>query len=255
MITCQKKYKIVSNKRVNKRFFQLSLDAKPLLKKALAGQFVHLRISDGFKPFLRRPFSIYRAQNTLDILYDVVGDGTIMFSKKTKGETIDCLGPLGTAFSLPPKNIKQIVMIAGGVGVAPFLALTDILKKKDYRLVLLYGGRSKDYCFSMKEFERNGCRVHVATDDGSVGKKGRVSVLFPKLNLREATYLYTCGPKPMIACVQEFARQNHLQGQASLEEVMACGVGTCLGCSVKTKKGYKTVCHDGPVFDLAEILI
>ena len=254
MITCQEKYKIVSNKRVNKRFFQLSLEAKPLLRKARAGQFVHLRISDGLKPFLRRPFSIYRIKNTLDILYDVVGDGTTMLSKKNKGEAIDCLGPLGTAFSLPPKNVKQIVMIAGGVGVAPFLALTDILKKEKYRLVLLYGGRTKDYCFSMKEFEKNGCRVHVATDDGSVGKKGRVSVLFSKIDLRESTYLYTCGPKPMMACVQDFARQNHLQGQASLEEVMACGVGTCLGCSVKTKKGYKAVCHDGPVFDLSEVI-
>lgn len=255
MITCQQKYKVVANKKVSKRFFQLSLDAKSLLKKSLAGQFIHLKISDTLKPFLRRPFSIYRAQKTLNILYDVVGDGTAMLSMRKKGDVIDCLGPLGTAFSLPPKNIKQIVMIAGGVGIAPFLALTDTLKKKGYRLVLLYGGRGKDQCFSMKEFQKNGCCVHVATDDGSVGKKGRINVLFSKIDLREPTYLYTCGPKPMIACVQDFARQNHLKGQASLEEVMACGVGTCLGCSIKTKKGYKTVCNDGPVFDLDEVIL
>ncbi|MCX5680851.1 MAG: dihydroorotate dehydrogenase electron transfer subunit, partial [Candidatus Omnitrophica bacterium] len=252
--THQQKYKIIANKKVSKRFFQLSLNAKPLLKKALPGQFVHLKISDGLKPFLRRPFSIFRIKNTLDILYDVVGDGTAVLSQKTKGDVLDCLGPLGTPFALPPRNIKQVVMIAGGVGVAPFLALTDVLKKKKYSLILLYGGRTKEYCFPMKEFEKNGCSVHVATDDGSVGKKGRVVVLFPEINFSKPTYLYVCGPKPMIACAQNFARENRLKGQASLEEVMACGMGTCLGCSIKTKKGYKTVCNDGPVFDLDEII-
>lgn len=254
MIACQNTYKIVANQKVSQKFFRLSLDAKSIVQKALPGQFIHLKISDGLKPFLRRPFSIYRAQKTLDILYDIVGDGTKMLSAKTKNEVIDCLGPLGTAFSLPPKEAKQIVMIAGGVGVAPFLALTDILKNKKYELVLLYGGRTKDQCFSMKEFEKNRCKVHIATDDGSVGKKGRVDVLFPKIDLSKKTYLYTCGPRPMMACVQNFARKNNLKGQASLEEVMACGIGTCLGCATKTTHGYKTVCHDGPVFDLSEVI-
>jgi dihydroorotate dehydrogenase electron transfer subunit len=254
MIHCQQKYKIISNKKVSPKFFQLSLDARSIAHKALPGQFIHMKVSEGLKPFFRRPFSIYRTKNTIDILYDVIGDGTKALSCKVKGDVVDCLGPLGTPFSLPPKNMKQIVMIAGGVGVAPFLALTDILKKKEYELVLLYGGRNKDHCFPMNEFKKNGCRVHVATDDGSVGKKGRVSVLFPMIDLREPTYIYACGPKPMIACVQDFARQKHLQGQASLEEVMACGVGACLGCSIKTKQGYRTVCHDGPVFDLDEIV-
>ncbi len=254
MIDFQQKYTIVANKKVAGTLYQLSLDAPTLVRKVLPGQFMHIRVNDGLKPFLRRPFSIYRALKTVDILYDIVGAGTRMLSEKKKGERVDCLGPLGTPFTLPPKNVKQVVLIAGGVGVAPFLALTDILKKKNYKLILLYGARSKAQIFPMKDFKENGCQVHVATDDGSIGAKGWVSVLFPKIKRDMSTYLYTCGPRPMLACVQAFAKEKHLEGQASLEEVMACGVGACLGCSTKTTHGYKTVCHDGPVFDLSDII-
>lgn len=253
MLKNQKRYKILSNKKVCPNFFHLALDAKSLLKKIQPGQFIHLRVTEGLKPFFRRPFSVFRAQKSLEILYEVVGNGTQALAKRKKGSTIDCLGPLGTPFSMPPKGIKQIVMVAGGVGVAPFLALTDKLKNKGYSLILLYGGRTRGHIFSFKEFRHNGCKVFISTDDGSVGVKGRVSKLFAKINLKKPTFIYTCGPKPMMASVKDFAKKNKIEGQASLEEVMACGVGTCLGCSVKTKHGYKTVCHDGPVFDLKEI--
>ncbi|MDP8267047.1 MAG: dihydroorotate dehydrogenase electron transfer subunit [Candidatus Aceula meridiana] len=254
MLRNQKRYKVISNKKVCANFFRLSLNAKFLLKKIKPGQFVHLRVSDGLKPFFRRPFSVFRAQKSLEILYEVVGDGTQILSKKKRNSSIDCLGPLGTPFSMPPKGIKQVVMVAGGVGVAPFLLLTDKLKNKGYDLILLYGGRTRGHVFSFKEFQQNGCKVFVSTDDGSIGVKGRVSKLFTKINLAKPTFIYTCGPKPMMASVQAFAKKNKIKGQASLEEVMACGVGTCLGCSTKTKHGYKTVCHDGPVFDLDEVI-
>ena len=107
----------------------------------------------------------------------------------------------------------------------------------------------------MKEFKGNGCKVYVSTDDGSVGTKGRVSKLFSKINKNpKTTFIYTCGPKPMMASVQAFAKKNKLQGQAACEEVMACALGACLGCSIKTTEGYKTVCYDGPVFDLNEVI-
>jgi len=254
MLKNQKRYKILSNKKVCEKFFCLSLSAKPLLKKIYPGQFVHLRVTEGLKPFFRRPFSVFRAQKSLEILYEVVGAGTEALSKKKKNSTIDCLGPLGTPFSMPPKKIEQIVMVAGGVGLAPFLLLTDKLKNKGYNLILLYGGRTRGHVPSFKEFRRNGCKVFISTDDGSVGVKGRVSKLLGKINLKKSSFIYTCGPKPMMASIQAFAKKNKIEGQASLEEVMACGVGTCLGCSIKTKQGYKTVCHDGPVFDLNDVI-
>ena len=109
--------------------------------------------------------------------------------------------------------------------------------------------------YPMKELKQNGCRVFVATDDGSVGVRGRVSKLFSKINLdSQTTMLYTCGPHPMLAAVKEFAEKNHLRCETSCEEVMACALGACLGCSIETTSGYKTVCYDGPVFDVKEIV-
>ena len=147
-------------------------------------------------------------------------------------------------------------MIGGGIGIAPFLMLSDLLKKKGkYELIVLYGGRTKDHVYPMKEFKANGCKIYVATDDGSAGVKGRVSELFPKINADpKTTYLYTCGPHAMMHAVQDFAKKNYLQGQAACEQLMACALGACLGCSIKTTKGYKTVCYDGPVFDLKEVV-
>jgi dihydroorotate dehydrogenase electron transfer subunit len=119
---------------------------------------------------------------------------------------------------------------------------------------LLFGARSRNYVYPMKEFKDNGVKVHIATDDGSVGVNGRVSVLFDKISRDAAhTFIYTCGPNPMMKAVQEFAGQHGLQGQAACEEIMACGLGACLGCSIETKSGFKTVCYDGPAFNLDEV--
>jgi len=255
MSKIQHTFKIVSNERITSRYHLLSIDAKPVLKKIRAGQFVHIRVQDSLEPFLRRPFSVYRAQKNLQIFYEVVGKGTQILASKKKGDPLDVLGPLGNYFRLPPPKTKNVIMIAGGIGVAPFLILSDKLKKRSLKMILLYGGRTKDHVCSMKEFKRNGCQVHVATDDGSVGVKGRVSKLFSRIDPNsQTTFLYTCGPKPMMASVVQFARRYSLEGQMSCEETMACGLGACLGCSIKTQSGYKTVCHDGPVFDLNEML-
>lgn len=251
----QNKFKVVENKKLCPRFFRLSLDAKPILKKVQPGQFIHIHVQDALEPFFRRPFSVYRAQKHVEIFYEAIGPGTKILSEKKKGDELDILGPLGQPFKLPPAGTRTVVMIAGGIGVAPFLILSDSLKKKGYALILLYGGRTKGHTFNMKDFTKNGCKVFVATDDGSVGVKGRVSQLFSKIPLDpKTTYLYTCGPNPMMAAVQEFARKNHLAGQACCEEVMACALGACLGCSIETTSGYKTVCYDGPVFDLQEVV-
>ncbi len=245
---------IISNKKVCPQYYRLSLDAGAAACEARPGQFIHIRVVAGMEPFFRRPFSVFRAQKTLDILYDVVGKGTEILSSKKKGDKLDILGPAGTPFAEPAPNVKQLVMIAGGIGVAPFLLFTDFLKKKKIKKILLYGARSRDQVLDFKEFKKNGVDVFVSTEDGSVGTKGRVPRLFDKI--REdprRTMLYACGPKPMLAAVQDFAKKHLLPGQVSCEEVMACGLGACLGCSIPTRSGYKTVCYDGPVFDVHEL--
>ena len=247
-------YKVVSNEKVCPKFFRLCIDAEPILKKIQPGQFIHIRVRDDFEPFFRRPFSVYRALKYVEILYEAIGPGTKILSKKTKGDRIDVLGPVGTPFQMPSQGIKQVVMVAGGIGIAPFLILSDVLKKRKLDLVLLYGGRTGGHIYPMKEFKQNGCRVFVATDDGSVGVKGRVTDLFSKIKVFSKTMIYTRGPNPMMAAVGRFAKKHRLRGQAACEEVMACALGACLGCSIKTTGGYKTVCYDGPVFDIQEVI-
>lgn len=248
-------YKVIANEKLCTKFYRLSIDAKPVKGKALPGQFIHIRVGDGLEPFFRRPFSIYRAKKYIEILYEVVGPGTSLLAAKKKGDSIDVLGPVGTPFRIPPKGIQHVIMIAGGIGVAPFLFLSDVLKKQKCTLTLLYGGRTGGHVYNMKEFKDNGCKVLTATDDGSFGVKGRVSKLFSKIDSDpRRTFIYTCGPNPMMASVQAFARKRKLLGDAACEEVMACALGACLGCSIKTIKGYKTVCCDGPAFDLHEII-
>lgn len=256
MVKLQNIYKVVSNKKFCPRFYRLCFDAPSMIRSIRPGQFVHIRTSGGLEPFFRRPFSVCRAQKYVEIFYEVAGLGTKILSLKKRGDSLDVLGPLGRPFAPPPEGVKQVVMIAGGIGAAPFLILSDVLKKKrNLELVLLYGGRTKGHVFSMKEFKENGCRVHVATDDGSAGARGRVDKLFSEIDLDpRTTFIYTCGPNPMMAEVQRFARAHHIRGQAACEEVMACALGACLGCSIPTTKGFRTVCYDGPVFDLHEVI-
>ncbi len=262
--------KVVANDKICPKFYRLCFAAELIRKKVWPGQFVHIRVRDGLEPFFRRPFSVSRLpteqaglpagrasdKEHVEILYEVVGPGTRILASKKKGDTLDVLGPLGTPFRMPPQGIRQVVMIAGGIGAAPFFMLSDALKGKGYDLILLYGARTGEHVFNMREFKRNGCKVYVATDDGSVEVRGRVSVLFDKIKPDPATtFLYACGPRPMIASVQAFARQYNIGGQVSCEETMACGLGACLGCTIHTVSGYKTVCCDGPVFEMNEVIL
>ncbi|HOW35423.1 MAG TPA: dihydroorotate dehydrogenase electron transfer subunit [Candidatus Omnitrophota bacterium] len=251
----QNKFRIISNKKVCQRFHRLCLDAKAIAKNVRPGQFIHIRVSDGITPLFRRPFSVFRARKGIEILYETVGRGTEILASRKSGEYLDVLGPLGNSFSMPPKGTRRVVMIGGGVGVAPMLALSDALAKKGYELVLLYGARTKGHIFKMDEFKKNGCKVFIATNDGSVGVKGYVSKLFSKIETNpQSTVVYTCGPHPMLAAVKQFVLENNLRCEVSCEEVMACGLGACLGCSIKTTDGYRTTCHDGPVFDINKII-
>ncbi len=248
-------YKVLLNEQLCPKYWRLVFEAPNLALEVKPGQFVHIRTDeDGLQPFFRRPFSVYRARRDVEIFYDVVGPGTKLLSLKKKGDTLDVLGPLGVPFTMPPDGTKQIVMIAGGIGIAPMLILSDALKNKKYDIHLLFGGRDREHVYPMQEFKDNGVKVHLATDDGSVGAKGRVSVLFDKMAKDPAgTYIYTCGPNPMMKSVQAFAAQHNLGAQAACEEIMACGLGACLGCSIETTHGFKTVCYDGPAFNLAEV--
>ena len=242
---------VVELKKINATYLRLVLEAPALAAAARPGQFIHIRVSDGNEPFFRRPFSIYRAQaGKVEILFEPVGRGSKLLASRKRGDVLDVLGPLGHGFTPPGKDVKQVVFIAGGIGVAPFMIFSDAIKEHKAEKILLYGARSKAQTFATGGLKKNGVKVFVATDDGSVGTSGRVSELFDRVKASPDTMIYTCGPRPMMAAVQAFARTHGLKGEVSCEEVMACGLGACLGCSIPTVNGYRTVCHDGPVFDL-----
>ena len=264
----QGKFKIVSNKKVGREYFKMVVRAPRIAREAQPGQFVHLRCLNSAQPLLRRPLSFHRFdKHNLELLYKVIGQGTNLLAKQQKGDKIDILGPLGNGFQLSAFSSQlSAILVAGGMGVAPLLSLAEALvKRKGKRnIALLVGAQTKSAILGEKDFRRLGLKMQIATDDGSRGHKGVVTDLLNNyLNLSSAcarkginsqlSTIYACGPRPMLKAVAGIARKNKLTAYASLEENMACGVGACLGCAIRTKSGYQRVCKEGPVFNLAEI--
>jgi len=254
--------KILYNKNIGSGYFKMALDAPAIAREAKPGQFVQVRCSDGLDPLLRRPFSIHRT-SSFEILYEVVGKGTEILSKKKIGEHVDILGPLGNGFTLPLSAVRyplSAILIAGGIGVAPLVFLAEELAKKKIETIVLIGAKTKKLILCEKDFKNIGAKVCIATDDESHGHKGFVSELFKKY-LRNTEYgirstVYACGPHPMLQRIAEISKARKIECQVSLEEKMACGIGACLGCAVKVKgkKAYKLACKDGPVFDARQII-
>ena len=251
----QFKTKIVSNKRIAPDHYRLSFKAPAIAVNTKPGQFFNIKVDSSYRPLLRRPFGAHKIyKDRIEILYKVVGKATEILSKKKKNDTLSVVGPLGNGFNLlHPRGVHRgggsTVLVGGGHGVAPLLALAKTLKAA--KLMVYIGARTKKHIVCEKDFEKLGGKVHIATEDGSKGHKGLVTDLFKK-TMRGA--IYACGPKPMLKAVAGFAKRRKIPCQVSLEEYVACGIGTCLGCAVKTKSGYKLICKDGPVFDAKEII-
>ena len=267
---------IISNKKTGDDFRLMRLESAYLAKTARPGQFVEVRCSAGSgaatDPLLRRPFGVHRiVKGGIEILYKTVGRGTGILSRKEPGDEVEVLGPLGNGFDI--KKAQRAIIVAGGIGAAPLVALAQKLGKAD----VFIGARSRSHIMCEKEFKALGCTVRVATEDGSKGYKGLITVLLEDAlrnigdarrtiiypapeaqddrTFRRNVQIYACGPTGMLKAVAALARSHGVNCQVSLEERMACGVGVCLGCPVKVRGGdYKMVCKDGPVFDAEEIV-
>lgn len=253
----QIKAKIISNKNIKENYFLLELDAKKIARQALPGQFVHVRVASVSAPLLRRPISIHSVDKNLKLLYEVKGKGTEVLSHRKPREMLDIIGPLGNGFKIP--DARCLILVAGGMGIAPLYFLAQKLKQiADDRLqiIVLIGSKTKNKVMGVSEFKKLGCKVEIATEDGSLGKKGLVTDSLKKelstVNSQQST-VYSCGPKPMLAAVAKVVAKKKIPTQVSLEEFMGCGIGACLGCVIKTKDGQKRVCKDGPVFDAQDI--
>ena len=209
------------------------------------GQFVNIRL-DGM--FLRRPISVCDYdENTLTLVYKVVGKGTETMSGMVKGQKLDILTGLGNGYDLSLSGEKP-VLLGGGVGVPPMYNLAKKLLAQGKKVTVILGFNTRSEIFYEAEFKALGCDVTVATADGSYGIKGFATTPLPQTDY---TYFYTCGPEPMLKAVY---KATNTSGQMSFEERMGCGFGACMGCSCKTLTGYKRICKDGPVMRKEEIL-
>ncbi len=253
--------KIISQKELKKGCFRMRLKAPYIAKKAGPGQFLHIRCDSSTNPLLRRPISIHRiGAGHLEILYNVVGKGTKILSQKREGDKIDIIGPLGNGFKIH-KNSKSLKMlVAGGMGVAPLLGLAEELSRATKKkFIVILGAKTQNHILCEKEFKKLGGEVHIATEDGSRGKKALATdlieeVVNSKKYERQEICIYAAGPMPMIKALCKLMKGCSVESQASLEERMACGLGACLGCVIDTQSGYKRVCKDGPVFDMCEVI-
>ncbi len=237
-------YEIISNEPLTETVFKMVLSGDTNCVTA-PGQFINIKIS-GF--YLRRPISICDYEDgKMTIVYKVVGGGTEALSKMKAGEKLDCLASLGNGYSLDKSGNKPL-LIGGGVGVPPLYALCKKLIAEGKTPTVVLGFNTKDEIFLEEDFKALGANVIVATADGSYGAKGFVTDAMADLDY---TYFYTCGPEPMFRAIENVVKTS---GQYSFEERMGCGFGACMGCSCKTKYGYKRICKDGPVLEREEIL-
>ncbi len=223
------------------------------LPEMLPGQFVQISVDDSKTTFLRRPISINnvdKTNNTLWLLVRKAGEGTSHLIAKTSGSIINILLPLGNSFSLPKDKNSKILLIGGGVGVAPMLYWGSYLKNMGYNPEFLLGARSAKDILELEYFKSVGT-VHISTEDGSLGEKGLVtthSILKENIDM-----IYCCGPAPMMKAVAKVARAINADCEVSLENMMACGLGACLCCVENTVKGNVCVCTEGPVFNINKL--
>lgn len=249
--------KILINEKVGKDIWRMEIKCPWIAKKALPGQFVNVRINNVNEPLLRRPISLHGidAENgILSLLYLVVGRGTEMMTKMENGEKIDLLGPLGQGFTTSFKG-RKAVMVAGGIGSAPFYPLMEALKARGKEMTLIYGARDKESLTCLDLYEEEGVKSVLVTEDGSVGEKGFVTGPLDRLLAEEgADYVYACGPEAMLKAVEEVVAKHGAAGEVSTEARMCCGLGVCLSCSKKAHDGKnRKVCQDGPVFKMGVI--
>lgn len=219
------------------------------------GQFFMVKCGD--ETTLRRPISLHlvdKEKQRIAFLYVVNGKGTEWLARRQKSEVVDIIGPLGNGFTLETTT-KNVLLVAGGIGYAPLCYLADAAVRAGKKVDLLLGAATAHQLFPKKVIP-SGVKVTLATEDGKLGHHGRVTELIP-VYAAVTDQVFVCGPMPMLQYVAGHREELGLSGknvQISMEMRMACGIGVCLGCTIRTKSGPKEVCKDGPVFNLDEVI-
>jgi dihydroorotate dehydrogenase electron transfer subunit len=261
---------VIANRRLSADYNVLSLDAPEIAASARPGQFVMIKTSGGQDPLLRRPFSIFEILHDasgrpsgVSIFNKRIGVGTTLLARVEPGTQLPLLGPLGRPFE-PVDPPAAAWMVAGGVGLAPFVTLATALSGRQARTTLFYGARRADELYCVDLFEALGVTIILATEDGSRGARGRITVpLEAALNERplgNPVKLYVCGPTPMMRACAQLAAVHGRACDVSLEQVMGCGLGGCYSCVVPARgtdggaPRHTRTCIEGPVFDAQRVV-
>lgn len=243
---------VISNDEVMPGVHLIWLDCPQIASPARAGQFVMVRCGQDFEYVLRRPLSIHQQEgDKIALLFNVVGKGTQWLSECQPGDELDLLGPLGNGFTMHPDS-KNLLLVAGGIGIAPLVFLAQQALNQGQAVNLLLGAATASQLYPKRLLPPK-VNLITTTEDGSAGKKGMITDYLPDFT-GVADQIFACGP---LAMYQTMARMPELSNkpiQISLEVRMGCGLGVCYGCTVKTKSGLRQVCQDGPIFDLDNIL-
>ena len=249
---------ILSHEQLAEHEFEMTLLSPEVASESKPGQFMQILYDHNYNPFTRRPFSVYRVdkdRGTFSIVYLARGVFTQGLRNKRAGEKLSVVGPLGNWYELDPRPGVRHIMVAGGVGAPPLYFLAERMKDRS-NVTVINGARTRNRLVGVTEFEELGVDLRFTTDDGSVGHKGIVTdALIRALDEHSApAHIYTCGPTGMLRAVADIAITRSVHCQVSVETMMPCGVGVCMGCVVKIKDdseaGYCNLrsCYEGPVF-------
>lgn len=241
---------LISNNEVMPGTHLVWLESPQIATTARPGQFVMVRC--GEDTLLRRPLSVHQVDgNKLALLFTIVGRGTSWLSQQKAGNTVDIFGPLGNDYKIYPDS-RNLLLVAGRIGIAPLRFLADEANKQSKNITLLMGAQQAVQHLST-ELLPSPMKLVISTDDGSMGNKGPATLSIPH-EANQADQIFACGPVGMYRTMAQMPELKGKPVQISLEIMMGCGVGVCYGCTIKTKKGLKQVCKDGPVFNLEDII-
>jgi dihydroorotate dehydrogenase electron transfer subunit len=250
---------VAFNRQLTSDTWLMGLRSAAISGSAHAGQFVMVRVREGVDPLLRRPFSICGVEGDLFLLlYRVVGKGSEIMAGIAAGCRVSVLGPLGNGFRIPEEE-REMLLVAGGIGIAPLLFLAHQLGSREFRFMAGFG--SADEIIPVQEVSDLSVPLRISTDDGTEGHHGPVTDLVQR-TLQECKtnspfVIFTCGPRGMLKSIARMAIREGIPCQVSMEASMACGLGACLGCVVNAapgeKRSYYHVCSEGPVFDVSMI--
>lgn len=247
--------RVTSAEQLSERYLLLrATNPAGKLPEMCPGQFAQLRIDDSKDTFLRRPISLHSVddeKNEVSFLVQKVGKGTASLWKKEPGSVLNVILPLGKGFTMPASPKQSVLLVGGGVGIAPLLFMGEEMQRMGARPTFLLGARSRSDLLRLDAYRACG-EVYVTTEDGSEGEKGFVTQ-HSILQRERFDSIAVCGPKPMMKAVASYAKTTGTPCEVSLENVMACGLGACLCCVEETKDGNVCVCKEGPVFDVEKL--